>query len=79
MSQIAVTLNAFLPFLMPLECKRCIFLQSSVFGSHSNVVLVMTSTHLEDTEVLLFSVRVIIVITESSQVGFPCMAKLSES
>ena len=42
-----------------------------MFSSHSNVVSLMTAAHLEDTKVLLFSVRV----AQSSLAGFPCMAE----
>ena len=80
MIQTAVTPDASLTifFSMPLECKSCIVLESSVFSSHSNVVSLMTAAQIEDTKVLLFSVRVVLLIAQSSLVGFPCMIELCQ-
>ena len=61
MTQTAMDPDTFrvLLFSIQLECKRCIFFQSSVCSSHSNSVLFKTVAHLQDTVVLLISVKVV--------------------
>lgn len=55
---------------------KFIFFQDRVSSSHSNAALCVVAVHLESTKLLLFSVWIVLVITQSSLAHFPYMKEL---